>query len=83
MYLQGTFLNLALRIQVIVKATARQPPAQHFHRAYLDNSMSEPGLQASSFSVDKNLPHYALLIKVKRLGAPGFFFTFLEITVIR
>jgi hypothetical protein len=57
MHLQRALLDLAFRIQIIVKAAAGQPPAHHFHGGDFDNTMAELGFQAGGFSVDKNLAH--------------------------
>ncbi len=57
MNIQGAFVDLALRVQIIVKAPPRQPAAFHLHRRNLDNAVAKLGLEACRFRIDKNLAH--------------------------
>src|SRR5687768_13006591 len=57
MYLQSSILDLALRIEIIVKAAACQSPAHHFHCSDFDNSMAELRLEPGRFGIYKNLTH--------------------------
>jgi hypothetical protein len=61
MHLQGAFLDLTIRIEIMMEATSCQSPAHHFHRSDFDDSMTELRLESRRFGVYKNLTHQPAL----------------------
>src|SRR5690606_4255316 len=57
MHLQGAFLDLAFRIEIMVEAASRQSPAHHFYRSDFDDSVAELRLESRRFRIYKNLTH--------------------------
>jgi hypothetical protein len=58
----SAFVDLALRIYVLVIMAASELAIDHFHTADLDNAMILRGFKAGGFCIKNNLSHGLCLI---------------------